>query len=226
MRKKELRCIHRHNIKTHPSCFASGKINYNDDVEFTKVTGKKWYEYPGYKIGYFDIESDGLTADWGTLLTWCIKTKGVDQIDYGIVTQKDLFSGKADRNLVESAVNKLKEFNIVITYYGTGFDIPFLRTKAMRYGIDFPSYGELYHFDMYYTVKSKLCLSRNSLDNACQYLGIEGKTQIDKEVWRAAKYGDPMALEEVLSHNKGDVEILEQLHDRIEFTRKWIKKSV
>jgi uncharacterized protein YprB with RNaseH-like and TPR domain len=69
-------------------------------------------------------------------------------------------------------------------------------------------------------------LSRNSLDNACDYLGIKGKTPIDKNTWRAAKYGDPKALKEVLEHNKGDVVILEKLHNKLEFSRKWIRKSI
>ena len=104
--------------------------------------------------------------------------------------------------------------------------MPFMRAKALHYGLDFPGYGEIYHWDLYYTVKSKLKISRKSLDNACDYLGIRGKTPIEKDTWRVAKYGDKKALDRVLHHNYQDVVILEQLHDRLDFTRKWTRTSV
>ena len=110
--------------------------------------------------------------------------------------------------------------------HNTGFDFPYMRAKALHYNIPFPGYGDLYHWDVYYTVKSKLKISRKSLDNACDYLGIVGKTPISKDAWRKAKYGDPASLKYVLDHNLGDVDILEELHDRLEFTRQWNKRSV
>jgi len=96
----------------------------------------------------------------------------------------------------------------------------------LHYGLDFPGYGDIYHFDLYYVARDKLRLTRKSLDNVCDYLKIEGKTQIDKDAWRKAKYGDPVALQEVLSHNSGDVVILEELHNKLESFRKWTRRSI
>lgn len=220
-----LKCIHRHTIEEHPNCFAEEKINIKQAEKIAKETGMPWYQVPGLKIGVLDIEADGLKADFSTMLTWSIKDLG-GETHYDVVTKADLFSGDADKHIVESAVNKLKEYSIIIGYYSTKYDLPFIRTKALHYGLAFPEYGSLYHFDLYYTVKSKLCLSRNSLDNATNYLGISGKTPIDKEIWRTAKYGDPVSLREVLAHNIADVEITERLYQRLIPFRKWIKSSV
>jgi len=222
-----LRCIHRHTIEEHPSCFAKGLIKYDfkDDREFERLTGVPWYQYPDYKIGYLDIETDGLKADFSTMLSWAIKEKG-GAVTTDVITKAELFNGVYDKRLIKSCVDEMKKYAIIVTYYGTRFDIPYLRTKALHYDMEFPGYGELYHFDLYYTVKSKLNLSRKSLDNACDYLGIEGKTPISKDDWRKAKYGDPEALKEVLAHNIPDVEILEKLHDKLDFVRKWIRTSI
>jgi len=219
VKKSELRCEHRHTIDEHPGCFASGM------VKESKKEPELWYQDLGMKIGYLDIETDGLVADFNTMLTWCIKDKG-GKVYHDEVTKEDLFNGTTDQRIVKSCIEKLREYKIICTYYGTGFDIPFLRAKALRYDLDFPEYGDLYHFDIYYTVRSKLCISRKSLDNACDYLGIVGKTKIDKDVWRKAKYGDKQAIKGVLEHNIGDVEILEILHDKLTGFRKWIKRSV
>jgi len=230
MRKKEpiLRCVHRHTISEHPSCFVKGLVNYEfkDEKEFEKLTGIPWYNMPGTKIGYFDIETTAdFNADWGTVLTWCIKDKD-GPIHSSSISRSELFKGEYDKRVVKEFVDKLKEYDIIVGYYSTMFDMPFMRTKALHYGFDFPGYGELYHWDLYYTVKSKLKLSRRSLDNVCEYFHIAGKTPIDKEMWLAARYGDPKALKGVLEHNRGDVIITEKLHDKLEFTRKWLRKSI
>lgn len=223
----ELRCIHRHTMWEHPSCFYKGLIKYEfkDDREWERVTGIPWYQYPDYRMGYFDIETDNLFADFGTVLSWCFKLKGGD-VKSSVITKKEIFDGVYDRRVVQEFVNELKKYKIVIGYNSTNFDLPYMRAKALHYGIEFPSYGDNYHWDLYYTVKSKLRLSRKSLDNACDFLNIKGKTPIERDVWRKAKYGDEKALKTVLEHNVGDVNILEELHDKIGFTRKWIRRSI
>jgi len=224
---RKLRCVHRHTIEEHPSCFAKGMVKYDfkDDREFERLTGVPWYQFPSYKIGYLDIETDGLKADFSTMLSWAIKEKGGDIVT-GVIKQKELFNGVYDKRLIEDCINELKKYAIICTYNGTRFDIAYLRTKALHYGIEFPGYGELYHFDLYYTCKSKLNLSRKSLANVTDYLGIEGKTDISKDAWRKAKYGDPDSLAEVVKHNIPDVVILEKLHDKLDFVRKWIRTSI
>ena len=226
-KQKELRCYHRHSIETHPNCFVRGEILYDfkDDREWERLTGIPWYQYPGYKIGYFDIETDGLFADFGIMLTWCLKEKD-GKIYSDAVTKKELFDGEMDKRIVKSLLDRMKDYRIVVGYNSDRFDIPFLRARALKHGLDFPGFGELYTWDLYFTARSKLRITRKSLDNVCDFLGIKGKTPIDKEVWRRAKYGDPKALKTVLEHNRGDVKITEELHNRLAFTRKWIRKSV
>lgn len=508
-----LTCVHRHTVDEHPACFAEGRINVDRAKELEDHYGTPWYTYENMKIGYLDIESDGLKVDFATMLSWCIKEKD-GPVHYDVITKEELFDGQADRRIVESCIAEMLNYKIIVTYYGcvtpghkvltsklewvnvetlkpgdkliafdeekcegyrsrrfkesevvhnipiekltyeieledgqtlkasadhpwlvqlgggrrgdrtgywvwrtteqllhnmsypenpvymtkmldvwssdksyeagylsgyfdsegsvsfsardsrhggtdsmlqvtssqnivlnegivervtnyldeknyqhsvnyydknagdqvcinitgglssklkflgstglvknknidanrlgritncgklrvvsikciglqtvcglettsrtyivngfgshnTVFDMTFLRAKALHYDLYFPGYineekelkngdtkivtvPELYHFDLFYTAKSKLAsLSRKSLDNVCDYLHISGKTPLDKEVWRRAKYGEPSALFDVLQHNIGDVEILEQLHERLtpfnKFTRK------
>lgn len=221
-----LRCIHRHLITEHRNCFNKDGYPLNNPTS--------WYD--GLKIAYLDLESDGLRADFSTMLCWCVKEQN-GNINSSIVTKKELFSGDSDRRLVSELIDEINKYDIVVTYYGKGFDIPYLRSKALHYGLEFPGFVRelvltrntiktttkslIYHWDLYFAVKSKLNLSRKSLDNVCDYLGIEGKTPLDKETWRTAKYGDVKSLQEVLNHCKGDVIILEELHNKIWDLGKW-----
>jgi DNA polymerase elongation subunit (family B) len=189
-----LRCGHRHDINHHPGCFHAGNINQEQALKVYEENGKPWYHLDGLKIGYLDIESGGLKPDFDPMLSWCIKTKEGD-VAYDVITRQELFDNgvDGDKRIVESLAKEMLKYKIIVTYYGSGFDIPLIRTKAMRHNIYFPAYineeykkrdgsitvrsvPELFHFDLYYLVKSKMLLSRYSLDNVCDFLGIEGKT--------------------------------------------------
>ena len=126
---EKLYCVHRHPIENHPVCFANGKIKDAVAKRFEKYTGKPWYQYPGYRIGYLDIEVDNLKADYGTMLTWSLKEKD-GPIYTGQITKRELFSGETDKRIVQELVDKMQEFSIVTTYWGTGFDLPYIRSRA------------------------------------------------------------------------------------------------
>lgn len=224
-KKPTIRCIHRHTIEEHPQCFANGELNENQVKLLEAETNKPWFIQDDYKIGYVDIETDGLKADFSTMLSWSIKEANGKNI-YDVITRKELFNGTTDQRILETLIDEMQKYKILVGYYSTKFDIPFVRTKALHYGMDFPEYGSAYHFDVFYVVKSKLCLSRKSLESACDYLNIKGKTPLDREVWRLAKYGDPAALAKVVEHNLGDTEILEVLHNKLTPFVKWTRRSV
>lgn len=223
--KEDLRCNHRHTIDEHPSCFAKGQVKWPDDRTFSKVTGEEWYNFPGYKIGYVDIETDNLNADFGTVLCWCIKAKD-GEIVSSVITKEEMFNGDVDYRVTKEFIEEASKYKILVGYYSSRFDLAFMRSKALYHRLDFPGYGEVFQWDLYYTIRDKLALSRNSLDNACDYLGIQGKTPLNRGVWRKAKYGDPESLKLVLTHCEYDVIISEELHNRVDFIRKWNKSSI
>lgn len=212
--KQELLCKHRHTIKTHPSCFQGGKLI--DDAQWWKKI----------KTGYLDIEASNLKANFGHMISWSIKDLKTGKVYYDSITSADILSGKFDKRIVKSLLSAIKEFDCLVTYYGTGFDIPFIRTRAFSHGFDFPNFGLIKHIDLYYTVKSKLCLTRKSLEVACELFGIEGKTRLDPAIWIMATIGNAKAVKEVLNHNIADVDILQQLHSKLETQSKFTKKSL
>lgn len=221
-----LKCNHRHTIYEHPGCFAKGQVQDLLAKRFEEETGMPWYQHPLYKIGYLDIEVTNLAANFGVVVSWAIKQKGIDKIEQGVITKQELFDYSFDRRIIKSCIDSLSTYAIICTYYGTGHDIPYLRTRALMHNMEFPEYGQLYHFDLYYAVKYLLKLNKNSLFAATDALGIEGKDFCSRETWNKATYGDAVALEEIAKHNRNDVIILEKLHERISPFRKWTRKSI
>jgi uncharacterized protein YprB with RNaseH-like and TPR domain len=160
------------------------------------------------------------------MLTWVIKTRGKEEYKKGCISALDIQNYTFDKRILKELIEALKEYDTVVTYYGTKFDIPFIRTRAMMHKLNFLTFGALQHKDCYYMVKMKMRLHRNSLDSACAALGIRGKNHIKGNFWMKAKLGDPVALDYVLDHNTKDCQILEALHKRLEDYVKDQSKSI
>lgn len=185
-----------------------------------------WYRNDNAKIGHLDIETSNLVGNAGFMLSWSIKVTG-DKLYSDCIKGEEIRDATTfDKRLCESLVAVLKTLDVVTTYWGTGFDIPFIRTRCLGWGLDFPRYGSIAHLDMFYAVRSLLKLHRKSLDATCAFFGIEGKTHLNMEIWFKARVGHEESLAYVLEHNQGDVDILEKLWLKLEPYRKWTRKSI
>jgi len=124
-------------------------------------------------------------------------------------------------------IEDLQEVDLLVTYYGTGFDNKFIRTRAMMMHLPgFPEFGKVKHFDLYYAVRGNMALSSNRLVTATAALGIEGKTQLPASIWTDARLGYADALREIKAHNIEDVKILEELYYELLPHVKIIRKSM
>jgi DNA polymerase elongation subunit (family B) len=219
-------CEHSHTIERHPACFLRmlGRFKGKDKPD--------WYNKA--HIGYLDIETANLKPDFSCMLSWCVKNQGGD-VAWDMMKAANPFNGdpdtdfhwdRQDKRIVATLGKELIKYDVIITYYGSRFDLPFTRSRTLYWKLPFLGYGGVYHLDMYYVVKNKLNLSSNRLENACDFLGIKGKTPIKKQVWREAHFGRPEALEEILEHNIADVSILEELHLRLEPYLRGTKTSI
>jgi len=197
------KCKHAHTYLEHYSCFL--------------------YDFPegnplDIRTGYLDIEVfGGFNAAFGYMLSYCIKDANSDKVYGTSITPKELKNyNKLDKRVVESCVEDMKKFDRIVTYYGTKFDIPFIRTRALHHDFDFPLYGELVHNDLYYIVRHKFKCGRNSLDSAAKtLLGESSKTHLEPDTWQAANAGSQEALDYIYEHCVQDVLLTERLHDKI-----------
>ena len=191
------RCKHRHTYLEHYQC-------YLEEV--------KWRE----RRGYFDIETftSGFNADRGILLCYCILDADSDEIYGRSITPAEIFDKKGgrDKKLVEECVNHLREFDRIYTWYGSNFDVPWMRARAVKHGLQFIEHGAKYHKDLYYVGK-KFKYASKSLENmATQLLGSTRKTRFNYDRWLDAVLGDEVALNEIFEHCKYDVQDLRDIH--------------
>ena len=189
-------CEHGHTYLEHYSCYKK----YHGDKE---------------RVGILDIETTDLTGDYGYILTYCIKKYGGETLKR-FMTKDDVRRGTYDKRIMRQFIQDCKGFDRFITYYGARFDIPELRTRALYWKLPFPIHKSVKHTDIYFIVKFKLKLRRNSLMVACQHLGIKAKGHplLPEIRWKAMN-GDAGAIKYILTHNIEDVESTEKLYNRI-----------
>lgn len=190
------KCKHRHNGIRHFGCFCK-----ENAIEERKC--------------FLDIETSNLKANFGIVLCWCILDESGNRYE-DVLTAGDIADGYEDERVVASGIDCLKSFDRVITHYGTFFDIPFLRTRALIHKIKFPEYGTLWHTDVWKMAKKSLCLHSNRQDIIAESLyGKTVKTRISHPAWRKTMLGDAKAASEVLDHCRKDVQDLKKNYETL-----------
>jgi len=166
-------------------------------------------------IGVFDIETTGLKANWSHMLCWCIKEQGKDIIHHDLITSREA-RDKNDTRIIKSAIKEMKKYDRIIGYYSSGFDIPYLRSRALEQGIDFPGYKDLYTTDMYFICRSKFRIHSNRLQAICEFFDIEAKNHpMTPKLWKRSGAGEQDALDEILIHCREDVESTDKVYQML-----------
>lgn len=167
-------------------------------------------------IGFFDLEATNLTANFGIVICYCLKPEYSNKILYDCITKEDLKSGILDKRVLRHAIKDLWKVNRVVGHYSTKFDLPFLRTRCLSVGVEFPQYGEILHTDVWKIAREKLKLSSNRQDVIAEALyGESVKTRLDSKHWLQALQGNPRALNYILDHCKKDVVELEANYHKL-----------
>lgn len=197
------RC-HRHGVPylQHPKCFLDEKPK---DAPFTE------------KIGFLDIESSDLKANIGHMYSWCIKELN-GPLYGGLITKNEIEEGRYDKRILQECIDTMRKFDRIVVFYGGDmrFDLPFVRSRAVYFGLDFPIYKELQLLDLYLVIKRRFKLTRNSLQAACSFFGIPSKQhQMEYETWMRARIGHKESLDTIFEHNKEDVISTEALYKKV-----------
>ena len=169
------------------------------------------------KVGFLDIESTGLQADFCFILSYKIKEMN-GKILGRVLTPNEIRNGTFDKKLLKECVEDMRKFDRIVVFYGSDykFDIPTLRTRTLRYNLDFPLYKEIKVTDLHPIIKKKFNLHNNRLMTACSFFGIESKGHMmNPDMWMGAISGNKKALDWVKIHNEEDVISTEKLYLKV-----------
>lgn len=158
-------------------------------------------------IAMFDIEASNLSANFGIVLTACIKP-------YGGPVKKFTKSTKTrnDKALIAEIIQELNKYDMIVTWYGWRYDVPFIKTRALMRQAKGNIDPRIRHMDLWDACRKLLKFTSNRLDTVSTDLGFADKTRISGDIWTNAMQGDKKALAYILDHNVKDVVVLEKVY--------------
>ncbi len=176
------------------------------DLETSPAIGSFWR--PGYNLR---LTNDNIEIH-ARIITAAYKWQGEKKV-HALVWKGKGIGGQCDKNIIEGIVPVMNEADEIIAHYGDGFDIPWVRTRALYHGI---VTGIWKTVDTHSWAKKLFLLPTNKLNDIAEYLGLGQKLPTDYDLWRKITfYDDAKALKHMVEYNQHDVELLEQVWEQL-----------
>lgn len=159
-----------------------------------------------------DIETTDLEADRGVVLCASyesskqpgkVHTLRQDELNPDWETKRG-----NDKELVKQTCALVKSHDVIVAHNGARFDLPFLRTRCLRWGLK--PMKDIKIVDPLQIAWRKFKLRSNRLGAVADYLGIEDKkTPLDMSVWADAMLnGSKRAMNYIVEHCEADIKVL------------------
>ena len=160
-----------------------------------------------HSLLFVDIESTGLKGDYNSALVTALKPYGKP------ATVLNVKKPGYDKALVMETKAIMEGADCWVTYYGKGFDLPFLNTRLLKWGLD-PIIPKP-HIDLYYSLKYRLLTGRKSQGHLLAWLNTpENKMTVGADVWTMASGGNTDSIMTLRTRCESDVKGLEHLYRR------------
>ncbi len=185
------------------------------------------------KLGYLDIETTGLQADFDFTVSYAIRVRDIKTGDRELrgafITEEDFkLARKAkdadvvDRRILYRLMEDIEDLDCLIGHWFIGkhrHDVPFIRTRlAINKVPGFPKHKMVRYGDTQKWGSQIHRLHSNGLASMADAFGIaQEKTQIKTKAWKnASLFGTPKDVAYIYKHNVIDVDITEAVHKCIE----------
>lgn len=162
-----------------------------------------------------DIETTALTADLGVILCACGKDDKGREFTYRIDQMSPRSWKKGlrgnDRAIIVELARELSEYDVIVAHNGVGFDLPFIRSRALYWGLD--RVPDVKVVDPLKVLWEKFRLKRNSLGAVSDFIGsLDKKDPLDMSLWvNVVLNGNKNALNQIVHHCQSDVRELEDV---------------
>lgn len=171
-----------------------------NDQDFLRLTEKT------KKLAFVDIESTGLRGDYNSTLVVVVKPYDGKPHVFRVKQAGN------DKRVVREAKECMEQYDGWVTFYGKGFDLPFLNTRLLRWRI--PPIDKRPHIDLYYTLKFNTLMARRSQAHILRFLETaQEKMDMNPEDWnRVLAEPNGNAFRRMVSRCISDTEGLEALY--------------
>jgi len=160
---------------------------------------------------YLDIETTGKRADEGMVVAI-----GLLKEQPAVRTCLNL---REERRALEWLAEQLEGITCLITWFGSGFDLPFLKARAAVQRVDMRKLCELPTLDLCEWCRKNLLLSKYSLEAVANYFGLSRRVPFEGAdvgaLFKLAEAGDHSALRRIVEHCTEDLLLLRGIRRRL-----------
>ncbi|MEM5879282.1 MAG: ribonuclease H-like domain-containing protein [Candidatus Aenigmatarchaeota archaeon] len=162
---------------------------------------------------FLDIECTNISADIGQIVAIGIIKEGKKEVKFVESLEKE-------NEVLNWFKKELENCGLIITWYGSKFDIPFILTRAVINNIDLSKLLKIPSLDLCEFCKRNFLFTKNSLSEVSKSLDIPKDKEIGgKDVlslYIKAIGGDKRAKEKIVKHCLDDLEALEKIFKKLE----------
>lgn len=161
---------------------------------------------------YLDIETTSLKASEGMVVAVGLLRDEKPEVRFAGTPQEE-------KALLEWLRRELESCTTLVTWNGSGFDIPFLLTRAVFHGVDLQGLLEVPMLDLYEWCRGHLLLSSYKLEAVGRFLGIDRAQMFHGgdilTLFKLAEGGDLEARRLIVEHCREDLILLRRVHERL-----------
>ncbi len=119
-----------------------------------------------------------------------------------------------DRELIAEFIEVLNGCRFSIAHNGDRFDMPWLRSRAMKHGL--PMWPKYVTVDTLKAVRRLAYMNSNRLDYLGEFFGLGRKQKVGFDLWRRVLLdNDEASLAEMVRYNKQDVRLLSDVYEKL-----------
>lgn len=162
---------------------------------------------------FLDIETTSRKGDTGQITAIGIIKN--DKIEVKFADKPE-----DEKELLEWFKKELEDCEIIITWFGSGFDIPYILTRAVINNVDISKLIKIPSLDLCKFCKQNFSLAKYSLAEVARSLGIPKNLEINWKdmlaLYIKAANGDKNAREAIINHCKDDLQALKKIFEKLE----------
>jgi uncharacterized protein YprB with RNaseH-like and TPR domain len=163
-------------------------------------------------IAYFDIETTSRKADSGMVIAIGLLKDEEPEVKF-VETPDE------ERKALEWLRGELSGCRQLVTWYGSGFDVPFLLARAALLNVDLRVLAEIPMLDLCEWSRGHMLLSSYRLESVARFFGIQRDLEFHGgdvlTLFKLVKRGDYEARRLIIDHCKDDLRLLKRVHERI-----------
>lgn len=161
---------------------------------------------------FLDIETTSRRADQGWIVAIGLLKAGEPEVKFAETAEEE-------KRVLEWLREELEGCDELVTWFGSGFDIPFLLARAALLDVDLRVLTEIRATDLCEWCRKHILLSSYRLESVANFFGIGRHFEfVGSDVptlFKLARLGKHEARKLIVDHCKDDLLLLKQIHERV-----------